>query len=285
MEDKGKKAKHSPTGSWYKMPRELTLSNEIDPYQYRVLAILLDRGNLHQSTKGKTWFSCYLNWIVSHSGMGKTKVRQTLNELERKGFITITRRKDTRLPNQFHINWDYINSYKRPLTQQELEGLEDPEALEEDLEVQQETEPVATPALDSQDRTAPIKTRTLTLDDLDVDLDATLEDRKQPCPDTSTQPTAYDTTSVQSSTLPSAAEWYQSVGKTTLYEKDFPYLYGLTHDKKNELVFGDYVSGMMDKIIPQVKEDNAWSVWENVVSPGFSEYMKEQKRIEYEQSV
>ena len=281
MNDSKKKSGVGPRENWVKMPREITLSSELNSYQYRVLAILLDRDNLHQGTKGKTWFYCYMDWIVSHSGMGKTTAKKALNELEEMGFISSTRNKDTRLAKRFHINWDFINAYKRPLTQQELEGMEDPDALEEELIAQEEQ--LEAPEEKAQVETSPIAASTL--DDLDVDLEANLEDKRQQYPDIPEQTTAYEKTSVQSSTLPSAAEWYQSVGKTTLYDKDFPYMYGLTHDTKNESVFEDYVSGMMEKIISQVKEDDVWSVWENVVSPGFSEYMNEQQQIEYEQSV
>ena len=106
-----------PEGFWFRMPREITLSSELDPYQYRMFGVLLDRENRFQSSK----FWCSTGWLVAHSGMGRSKVKNTLKELENKGFISITSHKDTRKPNHFYINWDFINAYRRPLTQEELE--------------------------------------------------------------------------------------------------------------------------------------------------------------------
>lgn len=125
----GKKATFGPTGPWFRMPRELTLSSALNPYQYRVLSILVERDDMHQSTKEKDRFWCYNDWLVSHSGMGRTKVKQTLNELEAMGFITITRGKTKRQANIFRINWAFINSYQRPQTM--YDEIEEEEPSEE----------------------------------------------------------------------------------------------------------------------------------------------------------
>ena len=126
---KGKKATFGPTGPWFRMPRELTLSSALNPYQYRVLSILVERDDMHQSTKEKDRFWCYNDWLVSHSGMGRTKVKQTLKELDAMGFITITRGKTKRQANIFRINWDFINAYQGPKTM--YDDIEEEEPSEE----------------------------------------------------------------------------------------------------------------------------------------------------------
>lgn len=116
---------------WFRMPSEITLSNELTPYQYRMLAVLLERDDLFQSTKGLDRYWCSKDWLVSHSGMKRTKAGQTLNELEEMGFITQTMNGAKHRENTFHINWDFINSYRRPRTLKELEEKEELEALSE----------------------------------------------------------------------------------------------------------------------------------------------------------
>ena len=125
------KSSSGPKGSWFKMPSEITLSSELNPYQYRLLAVLLERANLFKTTRKLNTYWSSIGWITSHSGMGETKMRETLNELEGMGFITITRNGTKHKENTFHINWDFINAYQRPRTQKELEEKDELEALSE----------------------------------------------------------------------------------------------------------------------------------------------------------
>ena len=281
MERREKKSMVGPEDNWVKMPREITLSSELNPYQYRVLAILLDRDNLHQGTKGKTWFYCYLGWMTDHSGIGETKVKQSLKELEKMGFISITRNKDTRRANQFHINWDFIKAYKRPLDQQELEGMEDPDAYEEEMEAARaELDALAAKQDAHQEETALVATTTL--EDLDVDLEATLEDRRQRCPDTAAQTPANETASVQSSTYSSTAEWYHNEVKPIVREYYFNDLFKLEQPGAEPGAFNGLVSSLMSVVMRSIPEDDAEHVWRDIIKPDYEEYKQQHN---YEQRV
>ncbi len=136
-ETEKRKQAHIPKGLWFHMPREITLSSELNPYQYRMLAVLMDRENLFKSS----WFWCATSWLVAHSGMKRTKAKETLNELEKMGFINITRSKDTRKANRYHINWGFIDSYQRPMTPEEQEEQEEQDAQSEISEEVSRTKP------------------------------------------------------------------------------------------------------------------------------------------------
>ena len=268
MEGREKKTGTGPRDNWVKMPRELTLSNELNPYQYRVLAILLDRDNLHQGTKGKTWFYCYLGWITDHSGIGETKVKQSLKELEKMGFISITRNKDTRLANRFHINWDYIKAYKRPLTQKELEGMEDPDALEEELIAQGETASAETAIIP------------FNCEEFDVDMSVEEEYRRQHSPEPPKQAASapvVSSTPVLTSTLPSAKTWVQTAGKDILYEEWFPFLAGHIPQGGGSLP-GGVIDEVMVNIMPMVADKDKYYVWEKIITPEFKNYLNQPKK-------
>ena len=124
-----KRKRDIPEGvSWFAMPSEITLSNELNPYQYRMLAVLLNRDNLFYTRKNLDKFYCSVDWLVSHSKMGKTKAKQTLDQLEEKGFISRIRNGSKHKENIYQINWNFIQSYQRPKTEQELDKEEDLEA-------------------------------------------------------------------------------------------------------------------------------------------------------------
>ena len=254
--------KHGPAGGWFPMPGELTLSPGLNPFQYRVLAILLERDNLFQSTKGETAFWCYLNWIVQHSGMSRSTVKKTLRRLEEMGFITQTSHKKQRQANYFHINWDAINAYQRPKTQDELDDLATQSILEERGLVSATT---MAPSVD-----------VLPVEDQEEVFVAT---RTEPEYDYETAPAEPEDWNMQQQ-LPTAEEWYQSRGKDILYKQDYPYMCSLFGNPANEDLFVDYVENMSNWIMPQVQETDWQSVFERVIVPGLNEYKKNRRKTQ-----
>ena len=240
MGKEGKKASFGPTGPWFRVPREITMSNEIDPYQYRILSLLLERDDFFQSTKKKTWFWCYTNWIVSHSGMGRTKVRNVLNELEDKGFITITRNNLNHKANRYHINWEAINAYQRPKTKYEIDEDEEPEIQEEKMVVNE-----AAPASQSQE----------VLFDLDTDMSAEMEYRAR-----------------QKASKPSAKDWYYDKGKDFARKEYFPDLYYMECRGASDNEKYQFITPMLERIMDNVNDEDMNKVWKEVVKPDYLKY-------------
>ena len=249
MGKEGKKAGFGPTGPWFRVPREITMSNEIDPYQYRILSLLLERDDCFQSTKKKTWFWCYTNWIVSHSGMGRTKVKNVLNELEEKGFITITRNNLNHQANRFHINWKAINAYKRPLTKYEMDDDEEPVILEEEAEVK-DVAPVV------QAQAVPFD-----IMDLDTDMSAEMEYRAK-----------------QKASKPSAKDWYYDKGKDFARKEYFPDLFYMESMGRGDKEKYQYITPMLERIMDNVNDEDMNKVWKEVVKPDYLKYKEYRKK-------
>lgn len=258
MKEKKEKRKSGPTGSWFQMPRELTLSSELDPYQYRVLSILLERDGYHQSTKEKDCFWCHLDWITQHSGMGKTKVKGTIKELADIGFISIASGKNRRQANWFRVNWDNINAYKRPLTKQELDDEVVPVFQEKEFDV-----PAATivpsfeipPVEDQEDGFVATQTEPEPESDYDE------------VPD---EPKDWDMPQ-QPQTI---EEWYQSTGEATLFERFFPKLL-LYQRAKNDYSFEEGINAMTDWLEEELPGCDMHDVIDNYVGPGWNRFKKQ----------
>ena len=278
----GKKSKFGPTGPWFRMPRELTLSSELNPYQYRMLSIMLERDDLHQSTKNHDRFWSYTEWLVSHSGMGRTKAKETLNEIEEMGLITKTSGKNKRRANIFRINWDFINAYKAPNTRDdELEDMEEPD-IQEEPEVQEAVQTVSvsmprddyeTEAFDASEEEVPYDEAQdypdeEVMEDYEVDM-------SEEEPEKSHEPTY--------TSLPTAQEWFRAEGKRLLYERAFPYLLSSIPPGSDNLS-QEAIENTMAWVMPLVAEDDKFEVWKTIILPEFYDYHEANKKEKHIQA-
>ena len=283
----GKKSKFGPTGPWFRMPRELTLSSELNPYQYRMLSIMLERDDLHQSTKNHDRFWSYTDWLVSHSGMGRTKAKETLNELEEMGFITKTSGKNKRRANIFHINWDFINAYKAPNTRDdELEDMEEPDFQEtvQPVSVSMPREDYQMEEFDTSEEEvpydeAPDNPDEEVLEDYEMDMSVD-EPETEPSPVVpEPQQPVCSTQTEQPATLPSAEEWMKAEGCEKLWSKVFPKLRDVYNDgtqEEYEDLKGKIVK-WMQKYVKPTGEKRLWGVY---VYPAFRRYLLEEEAKE-----
>lgn len=264
------KSSSGPKGSWFRMPSEVTLSSELNPYQYRVLAVLLERANLFKTTRKLNTYWSSIGWITSHSGMGETKMRETLNELEEMGFISITRNGTKHKENTFHINWDFINTYQRPKTQQELEKEEDTVVVAEPSTQEKHT-PVAPSTSSSKKRSRPgwsfysqgpldwmyspyyIRTGSQQFRD-NLGMPIPLPERPLP-----------------------AAEWYNTSGRQFVRDTYFHELMEMEQSGKDLDDLRRFIyTKLLLWVMPCVTEEDDIYVWEQVIKPDFEEYKREQ---------
>ena len=268
LNEKKKERLGAPNGFWFHMPREITLSSELDPYQYRMLALLMDRENRFQSS----WFWCATGWLVAHSGMKRTKAKETLRELEEKGFISITSNKDTRKPNRYHIKWDFINSYQRPMTQEELEGLDD---QEEQYEPQVKTAPVVATASTPKE-ISPQRDWKQYLTPPEKTLNNPYYLRRRPPEDLKEMGMPF--TLPKNNKYPPAKEWYCASNRQYVRDTYFPTLLEKEQSHADTYDIMHYVyAGLLCWVMPCVEEyKDAMYVWEEVIKPDYEEYKQEQ---------
>ena len=256
---------------WFRMPSEITLSNELTPYHYRMLAVLLERDDLFQSTKGIDKFWCSKDWLVSHSGMKRTKAGQILDELEEKGFITQTKNGAKHRENTFHINWDFINSYRRPRTQKELEEKEDTTIVEEPTNPERSSYVATSTQTSQKDELRPQweRYRKGPLDWMYTPYNirhATPEQRAamgMPIP-------------MPEHPLP-AEEWYSTTGRQFIRDTYFPELLSMEQSGKDNCALAEFVySKMLLWVMPCVIQEDDMYVWKQVIKPDYEEYKREQ---------
>ena len=266
-----------PKGPWFRMPREITLSSELNPYQYRMLAVLLDRDDLFQSTKGTSWFWCNIGWLVAHSGMGRTKADNTLRELEEMGFISITSNKRAHMADRYHINWDVINAYQRPLTQEELESMDALEELEELAAQEQTCEP---PVSKTTSAAAPATSPKSSWKQYLMPFENVLND---PYYIRGWSPKEREEKGMpfslpENNHYPPAKEWYCASNRQYIRETYFPTLLEMELSNSDNDTICHYVyAELLHWVLPCVKEDDdARYVWFEVIKPDFEEYKKEQ---------
>ena len=281
--EKNTKTKNNvgPKGPWFKMPKEITLSSELNPFQYRLLAVLLERDNLFKTTKKLKKYWSSNGWIASHSGMGETKMRKTLKELEKMGFITITRNGSKHKENTFQINWDVINAYRRPKTQEELEALEDLEELEE-MTVQEQT---YEPPVKTAPAVAPVKTAQTgnSKSSWKQYLKPWEKMDRDPYYIRRMTPEFLKLSQIpfplpKDSDLAPAKEWYCESNRQFIRDSYFPTLLEMEQSNADRDDFYHYIYAVvLHWVLPYVKEyEDAEYVWEDVVKPDYEEYKKEQ---------
>lgn len=267
----------APKESWVKLPREITTSSELNPYQFRMLALLMDRENYFNTS----WFWCSMGWLVAHTGMKRTKAKETLQELEEMGFINITSHKDTRKPNHFHINRRFINTYHGPKTQEELEEMNALEELE-GLDVQEQTcePPVSKTSSAAAPATYPKSSWTQYLTPLEKSLNSPYKLRRHSPEDLKEMGMPF--TLPENNHYPPAKEWYCASNRQYVRDTYFPTLlemeqsYEDVSEHLDELYHYVYAE-VLHWVLPCVKEsEDAVYVWQEVIKPDFEEYKKEQ---------
>lgn len=247
--------------SWVKLPREITTSSELNPYQFRMLALLMDRENYFNTS----WFWCSMGWLVAHTGMKRTKAKETLQELKEKGFISITSHKDTRKPSHFHINWRFINAYHGPKTQEELELDEIDIAVSDSVRQSTATATTSLPAREQKPR---CKYNTLS------QYQESAWRFKMHTPDMRKSMGAPEMPPPENP-LP-AKEWYETFGRHFMRETHFPKVLELQQSKADKNAFNNCVKQLLQVAMAYVAEDNDEYVWCEVIKPDYEEYKKEQ---------
>ena len=256
-----------PQGPWFRMPREITLSSELKPNQYRLLSVLLDRDDLFQSTRGVTWFWCDMDWLAAHSGIGRTTVYKTVHELEDIGFISVTSNKKAWKADRFHINWDVINAYQRPKTQEELEGLDAQEqTCEPPVNI---TTSAAAPA------TAPKSYWKKYLTPVEQVLQAPYHIRGWSPKKREEEGMPF--TLPENNHYPPAKEWYCASNRQYIRDTYFPTLLEMELSNTDNDTICHYVYAvLLHWVLPCVKEDDdARYVWFEVIKPDYEEYKRE----------